>query len=78
MARSNLKSRSDAIRRRRLAKGWSQILLAEASGLSVSSISGLERGNVFAHAGTFSSIARALECTVLDVAELVELEGASA
>lgn len=60
-----------ALRRLRRLKGWTQQQLAEAAGVTLGTISDLERGAREPRPGTMARIAKALGVRIPDVDEFV-------
>lgn len=52
----------------RTNKGWTQVRLSEASGISIPEISEIEKGNRKPQASTLQKLASALDC---DLGELI-------
>lgn len=62
----------DELKRRRLERAWTQTDLGERAGLDGSSISYMEEAKRNPKLGTIRRLAKALNCDVLDIAEVVQ------
>lgn len=63
------KAMGERIRKLRLERGWSQMQMAELSGIDDGHLGQIERGEATVHLSTLAKIVQALETTAADLFE---------